>query len=141
MHSLETTSRNTLAPSNFKEAVEFAKMMAASSLVPAPYRNKPADILIAMQMGAEVGLKPMQSVQNIAVIQGKPCLYGDAMLGLITCRADCGGVEESVENGVATCTVIRKGRKPVTRTFSEEDARRAKLWGKSGPWTQYPQRM
>ena len=29
----------------------------------------------------------------------------------------------------------------VTRTFSAEDAKRAGLAGKSGPWTQYPDRM
>lgn len=30
---------------------------------------------------------------------------------------------------------------PVERTFSEAAARRANLWGKSGPWQQYPERM
>jgi hypothetical protein len=141
MESLTTTTRNTLAPANFKEAVEFSKMMASSSLVPQAYRNKPADILIAMQMGAEVGLKPMQAIQGIAVINGKPCLYGDSMLSVVTARQDCGGVEESVVDGVATCTVHRKGRPSVTRTFSVEDAQRAKLWGRRGPWTEYPNRM
>ena len=30
---------------------------------------------------------------------------------------------------------------PTTRTFSQEDAKRANLWGKAGPWTAYPKRM
>ena len=29
----------------------------------------------------------------------------------------------------------------MVKTFSYEDAKRAGLWGKQGPWTQYPQRM
>lgn len=42
----------------------------------------------------------------------------------------------------AICTVWRKGQaEPTTRTFSIADAKRAKLWGKPGPWTEYPARM
>ena len=56
------------------------------------------------------------------------------------------GVEERVDgegtpNPVAVCIAHRKGRKPVTATFSVEDAKRAGLWGKQGPWQAYPKRM
>ncbi len=39
------------------------------------------------------------------------------------------------------CEVTRRGEAPQRRTFSVADAKRAGLWGKSGPWTQYPDRM
>jgi hypothetical protein len=42
---------------------------------------------------------------------------------------------------VATCTVWRKGGTKHTQSFSQADAQKAGLWGKSGPWTQYPKRM
>jgi hypothetical protein len=42
---------------------------------------------------------------------------------------------------VATCTAIRVGAEPVVRSFSVEDAKKAGLWGKAGPWQQYPKRM
>jgi hypothetical protein len=42
---------------------------------------------------------------------------------------------------VAVCVAKRKGRKPVTAKFSVEDAKRAGLWGKQGPWSAYPKRM
>jgi hypothetical protein len=35
----------------------------------------------------------------------------------------------------------RKGRTPVVFKFSVEEAKRALLWGKAGPWTAYPKRM
>jgi len=42
----------------------------------------------------------------------------------------------------AICQVLRSGRsEPITRTFSIEDAKRAGLWQKPGPWTDYPDRM
>jgi hypothetical protein len=50
-------------------------------------------------------------------------------------------IHEEVVNGVATCTVVRKGMPPVVRKFSIDDAKKAGLWGKAGPWTQYPDRM
>jgi hypothetical protein len=42
---------------------------------------------------------------------------------------------------VAVCVAKRKGRTPVTAKFSVEDAKRAGLWAKQGPWSAYPKRM
>lgn len=134
------------APTNLTEAIEFSKMLAASSMVPKQYQGKVEDILVAMQWGYEIGLAPLQSLQNIAVISGKPSVYGDAALALVQNSPVCEDVEEIIEgegtdNPIAICVARRKGRKPVTCRFSVQDAKRAGLWGKQGPWTQYPKRM
>jgi hypothetical protein len=52
-------------------------------------------------------------------------------------------MEESFNDSAmtATCTVWRKNSVKHTQTFSKEDAQKAGLWGKSGPWTSYPKRM
>lgn len=133
----------SLVPRNFQEALEFGKLMASSDLVPKDYRGKPGNVLVAVQMGADVGLSPMQAVQNIACINGRPALWGDAMLAVVQAHPACCGVHETydAETQTAICEVERKGRPMVSRTFSAEDAKRANLWGKQGPWTQYPQRM
>jgi len=140
------TVRNGFLPSTFGEAKEFATELANSNLVPKQYMGKPLDILVAIQWGTELGLAPMQSLQNIAVINGKPSVYGDAMMALVQANAACEGIEEFFEgegtqNPVAVCIAHRRGRKPVTARFSVEDAKRAGLWNKQGPWTQYPKRM
>jgi hypothetical protein len=88
----------------------------------------------------------MQALQNIAVINGKPSVYGDAMMALVQASPHCEGIEEILEgegtvNPVAVCIAHRKGRMPVTARFSVEDAKRAGLWGKQGPWSAYPKRM
>ena len=131
--------------SNLDQAVRLAEMIAKSDLAPAAYKNKPANVLIAMQMGAEVGLAPMQAIQNIAVIKGRPCVWGDAMLALAQnhpAYVSCG--ESFDENTMtAACTVTRKNEKPYTVTFSKADAEKAGLWNRESPspWAHYPKRM
>ena len=141
-----TVTRQGFAPATITEAMEFSKMLADSSMVPRAYQGKPQDIMVCVQWGYEIGLAPMQALQNIAVINGKPSVYGDAAMALVQASPVCEGVEEYMEgegtpNPVAVCVAHRKGRKPVTAKFSVEDAKRAGLWGKQGPWQAYPKRM
>ena len=140
------TLRQGFAPQTMTEAIQFSEMLAKSQMVPKQYQEKPQDILVAVQWGYEIGLAPMQALQNISVINGKPSVYGDAAMALVQASPVCEDIEEYVEgegtpNPVAVCIAKRKGRKPVTAKFSVEDAKRANLWGKQGPWTQYPKRM
>ena len=129
----------------------FAQMVLASELAPTAYKKgstaqQVANVCVALQYGLELGLSPMQSLQGVAVINGKPTVYGDALLGL--CYAS-GLVEEFEVNVAGTgdtrgavCTVKRKGvENQIVRAFTIADAKRAKLWGRAGPWTQYPERM
>jgi len=141
-----TTNRQGFAPATVTEAIQFSEMLANSNMVPKQYMGKPQDIMVCIQWGMEMGLAPMQALQNIAVINGKPSVYGDAMMALVQASPVCEGVEESIEdegtpNPVAVCVARRKGRAPVTVRFSVEDAKRAGLWGKQGPWQAYPKRM
>lgn len=138
----------TLTPQNMTEAMDFAKMLAQSGMVPSNFKGKPQDCLVAMQWGFEVGLQPMQALQNIAVINGKPSIWGDAALALVRSHPDCKGVEEKLEGEGdemrAVCTVMRAHGEMIEKTiryFSVANAKTARLWGKQGPWTQYPERM
>lgn len=141
-----TTTNRGFAPATLTEAIQFSDMLANSSMVPKAYQGKPQDILVCVQWGYEMGLAPMQALQNIAVINGKPSVYGDAAMALVQASSVCEDVEEYFEgegtpNPVAVCVAKRRGRKPVTAKFSVEDAKRAGLWNKQGPWTAYPKRM
>lgn len=138
----------TLAPQNMTEAMDFSKMLSQSEMVPKAYQRKPQDILVAVQWGYELGLQPLQALQNIAIINGKPSVYGDAALALVKSDPRCAGVAERVEgdgdNRTAYCKVKRRYGDEIEETigqFSVADAKRARLWGKQGPWSQYPDRM
>lgn len=131
---------------NFQHYMEVATALAKSSMVPKNMLNKPADVLIAMEMGLQIGIPMMQAVQDIAVINGKPCIYGDGLLAVIQGHPDYEWIEEKIirenEKAVAAvCTVKRRNHEPHQTVFSIEDAKRAQLWGKVGPWSQYPERM
>jgi hypothetical protein len=126
------------------EAIKFSKMLAASSMVPKVFQGKPEDILVAVQWGSEVGLPAMSALQNIAVINGKPTIYGDAALALVTSHPQYGGHREWLKDEEAHCLIVRlvNGKSVETeRTFSVGDAKRANLFSKPGPWKQYPKRM
>lgn len=139
--SLAAPQAFTLAPRNFEEAWRLAEILADSELVPKDYRGKPGNCLVAIQWGNEVGLSALQSLQNIAVINGRPSMWGDALLALVRSSPLCEFVVESDDGTTATCRVKRRGEPEQSRTFSVEDAKTAGLHGKQGPWQQYPKRM
>jgi hypothetical protein len=143
---ISTQRASGLALQSFDDAFRFAKMVAASEFAPKDFRGKPESCLLAIQHGSEVGLSPMQSLQSIACINGRPSVWGDAALALVMGSPVCEYVRERVEGDgdamVATCEAKRRGYpEPTTVQFSVADAKKAGLWGKQGPWVQYSRRM
>ena len=127
--------------------MQLAAQLAKSEMVPKVYRGKPQDLFVAMAMGYQIGLSVEQSIQAIAVINGKPCLWGDDMLALCMNHPDFMDiVEEPIMSNTNTvmgyrCTVKRKFMTDHSEVFDLNMAKKAGLLGKVGPWTQYPERM
>lgn len=135
-----------LVPTSLDEALQLGRAVVAAKLAPRGMETAEA-CMIAILHGLEVGLSPMQALQRIAVVDGRPTIWGDGALALVQASGLADSITESVdgerpEEWVASCTVLRRGeRQSVTRTFSVKDAQRARLWGKAGPWSEYPLRM
>lgn len=144
---LAHTNNSNVLPQSWGDAMNYAQAIAKSNFCQKDYRHKPDDVLVAIQMGLEVGLKPMQALQNIAVINNCPCLWGDGALAVIQTSGQLEDIDERLEgdlekDAVATCIVKCKGMKSaIKRTFSVIDARKAKLLNKPGPWQDYRGRM
>lgn len=139
---IETQGKSmSLAPKNIEEALKFADMLSKSNMVPKEFSGNPGNILVAIQWGMELGLQPMQAMQNIAVINGRPSLWGDSVIALVKASPVCEYVIEEVSDTEAVCKVKRRGEPEQVRRFTTSDAKAAGLLGKSGPWTQYPKRM
>ena len=143
MNQLAQTQKPTfsLAPSSLQEAMDFANMLSKSNLVPKDYQGNPSNCIIAMQWGMEIGLQPLQAMQSIAVINGRPAIWGDAMLALVRGSGQLEYIHEDPTDDGCTVRIKRKGEPEAERTFTKEDAKKAGLSGKQGPWTQYPKRM
>jgi len=137
--------------SSLDDMWRFAGYVITSGLAPKGI-DKAEGVVVALQFGFELGLSPMQSIQNIAVINKRPCLWGDAVPGLV----ESSGKQEYgypakfgerkadgsyPDNYGYKYITKRVGRDEYTYIFTVGDAKKAKLWGKEGPWTFYPDRM
>jgi hypothetical protein len=131
-----------------EDAYRFGQYCVASGFAPKGM-TKPEQVVMALQTGAELGLPPMRALSCVTVINGRPGLMGEAALALIKSRGvlkrgtsiTC-DYEGKGEETVCIARAHRKGEtKPVEGRFSVFDAKRAGLWKKSGPWSQYPKRM
>ena len=126
--------------------MQLAGKLASSELVPKSFRGKPQDLFICWAMGYQVGLTPERAMQCIAVINGKPAMWGDDMLALCMAHKDFDDIiEEPLLKDLAvvgySCVVKRKGKADKTNIFTLDMAKRAGLLAKGGVWTQYPERM
>ena len=131
-----------LAPHYMNLAIKLAN----SGLIPKDLRAKPNDLFIAMAMGYQIGLSVEQAIQAIAVINGRPCLWGDDMLALCMGHPEFDDIiEKPIHQGEQligySCTVKRKGKSDHESIFTLDMAKKAGLLGKTGPWTQYTDRM
>ena len=131
---------------SLEDAYRFANAIVASGFAPRGM-EKPEAVLVAIQLGAEIGLSPMAALQNTAVINGRPAIYGAAALALVRGSGLLVSYKEEEIGEPGTdghgyrVTAVRQGDQTAIETFTTGDAKRAKLWGKSGPWTDYPKRM
>jgi hypothetical protein len=139
----------------YDDLARLAAMAYKSGLAGKAFQNVEA-VGVAIATGMEIGLSPMQSLQCITVINGKPGLNGTGAKALVEASGLLEDFDEWFQIGdkrvaelpgpipddaAAYCMAKRKGRRPKTVLFSVADAKRAGLWGKPGPWTQYPPRM
>ena len=128
-----------------KDPMKFAEQISKSNLVPKQFQGKPADIYLAMSWGDELGLTPIQSLQNIAVINGKPSIYGDTMMALCRKHPEFEDIKESISGEgsarTAVCEIKRKGQSWYKTQFTMADGARAGLLNRQGPWQSYPDRM
>lgn len=134
-----------IVPQSFDDAYRIAKAVTMAGMSPAGFETA-EKAMIAIMHGMEVGLPPMQALQSIAVINGRPSIWGDGAMGLVRGSGLLEWAEEAIEGdgdaAVAVCRVQRRGEpKPIVRKFSVADAKAAGLWTKTGPWKQYPRRM
>lgn len=131
-----------IVPQSFEDVYRIARCISESGLAPAGMRT-PEQVTVAILTGLEIGLPPMFAIQKIAVINGRPSLWGDAIPALLWARGFKlrEWADGSAEAAIAHCEVTRPDGEKIVRSFDVAKARKAGLWGKTGPWSQHPERM
>lgn len=130
----ELTTGNRLGmqtvPQTFNEQMRFAEVISqAKGMLPRAYEGNPANVLVAIQYGASLGIEPMAALQNIDVIQGTPTLSAKAVAAMVRANGHKLWMSEDEQNMSATCTIVRNDDKehPVTVTRDKAWAQRMGL--------------
>lgn len=133
----ELTTGNRLGmqtvPRTFGEQMHFAEVVSqAKGMLPRAYEGNPANVLVAVQYGASLGIEPMAALQNIDVIQGKPTLSAKAVAALVRAGGHKLWIAEDETRKSVTCTIVRGDDKehPFTATRDMAWAQQMGLTGK-----------
>lgn len=131
-----------IVPESVEEVFRLAQAVSKSGLAPRGM-DTAEKLTVAIMTGMEIGLPPMFAINKIAVVNGRPTLWGDALPALLWGRGFKlkEWLDGDGDSRRAFCEVTRPDGDKVMRDFGVVDARKAGLWGKAGPWTQYPDRM
>src|SRR5690554_5434029 len=134
-------SRSRYEPRDLDQLKSYAKIVVTSGLCPDHIKG-PADALLIMQRGAEMGITAVNALQNMYVINGKASMSAQLAVGVCKASPLCRYfqcVEYEAER--VTWETQRVGNPNPTRiTFTKDDAQKAGLWGR-GMWAKYPQNM
>lgn len=98
--------------------------LASSELVPITYRGKPGNAAAAILYGAELGLNPVQSLQNIFVVHGTPAIYARTMVALVKRHGYVIETDSSTDDSVTVTGTAPDGRTQ-TSTWDIERATKA----------------
>lgn len=142
-------------PGTVEELKYIAGLIIKGGMAPDSYNNDPQKIALGIIKGMEVGLPPLTALGSIAIINGKPSIWGDGAVALVQSRSLITRHEEKYEGNIdangdladnftAIYRIWRKGQEEAYEgRFSVADAKRARLWGnpKRQPWMLYPKRM
>ena len=145
-HGSLSPALNPLAPRDYEEAQRLAKLLCEAKMAPQGF-EKPETCLVGILQGMEMGLSPLFALQRMAIVDGRLTIWGDGALALVLRSGLCVSITEWLEGDdesewISHCEVLREGwDRPIVRSFAVQDARRANLWHKPGPWTEYPKRM
>lgn len=152
-----------IIPKTVEEAARLAKAVIIGGFAPDSYKDKsgiidPNKVMLGIMSAMEAGLQPLYGLRQIAIINGRPTIWGDAAMALVQSRNIIDDYEEEQVGTMPTTsdlskwsddygwkvTIKRKGQKgSYVGIFTVGMAKRSRLWmhPKKDPWREYPDRM
>lgn len=127
------------------DVFKLAAHICETDFVPDAYRGNAPAVAAAILTGRELGIGPMTSLRHVQVVKGSPSLSAEYKRARVL---GAGHDLDITELNTTRCTVVgrRRGKPPLTITFTMDDAKRAGLLapsrsGKPGAWQTRPRRM
>lgn len=125
---------------NMNDKMQYAQALAQASLLPKQYQRNPGNVLLAVELGESLGIPPIQAINTVHVIEGKPSASA-ALISMLVRRA---GHQLRIkgDDKSATAEIVRHDDPEFTYsvTWDMERARNAKVTGKDN-WLKYPAAM
>ena len=124
------------------EQMGWAKAAAVSNILPDAYRNQPANVLVAINYGASMGLQPAESLYRIHVIKGRPTMSAELIAAKVREHGHKLHIYKDVENLSVTAEIIRSDD-PDFKFRETRDMDWAKRMGLAGKdnWRKDPMTM
>ncbi len=123
------------------DQIQKAKLLADSSILPESYRQKPSNLLWAMELAAALDVSLAQAITGITVIQGKPTMSAEMMRALVLRAGHRFTVADMTDQAVTVTVARREWPDDVQQfTFSMADAQHAGL-AKSATYQKHPKAM
>lgn len=117
-----------------------AQRVSNTPFVPTAFRGKPEAVFAAILFGEELGIGPMQSLNSIHVIEGKPSMSPELMRALVARAGHRIDVKEASGDRVSLWGKRCDNESEATVTWTMDDAKQAGLAGR-GAWKTYPRAM
>ena len=131
-----------IVPRTMPEVQSLAEVLAKSALLPDALKGKAADVVVQILAGSELGLAPMASIRGVHIVQGKPILSADTMVGLVLASglAEYFVCVDATDNAVTFETKRKGSPVPQRCTWTMEQAKRAAINTKDN-WRAHPRQM
>lgn len=90
-----------------RDQMAYAQAIAQSNIIPDAYRNKAANVMVAMNFGQSMGLSPAESLYRIAVIKGKPTMSAELIAAQVRKAGHKLRIKKDEAAQSVTATVVR----------------------------------
>jgi hypothetical protein len=91
---------------SYQHALKVATKLASSELLPATFKNKPENVLIALDLANRSGVSPLMIMQNLNIIQGRPSFSSSYIIASINTSTDYGRLRYKVTGKGDTLSCI-----------------------------------
>lgn len=107
------------------DAARLVTPLVQTDFVPAHFKGQPAAATAAVLYGAEAGLSPLQSLQGIYVVSGKPAMYARTLMAVALSKGHKVWTEELTDSRAIVCGQRRGSDKIERVVWTVERARKA----------------